>query len=246
MTQYHSLTKRLRLNSYLVALSIVLPLGVAQAQDAPVKLTFTRAGDSATVAKVFDPMIKAFEQVADPNVKIVSIPMGFDEANKRFPMMTATGTLPDVMLPPDSLSASLGQKGAFLQLDSKLSKEMTNDIPKSMWAAPCASENGVTFGVPANAGALVLWYNADLFKKAGLDPSKPPNTWDEFVAYAKAIKEKTGVKGALGLNGFARNDIDDCSPRPSQVTRGAWYWDPKTKSVKVNKTTAGTSISFVR
>jgi multiple sugar transport system substrate-binding protein len=229
--------------SCLAALAIALPLRVAQAEE--ITLTFSRAGDSATVAKVFDPMIKAFEE-ANPNVKIKSIPMGFDEANKRYPTMVATGTLPDVTLPPDSLSASLGQKGAFLVLDGKLNKEMVADIPKSMWTAPCASADGKTFGVPANAGALVLWYNANLFKKAGLDPDKPPKTWDEFVTYAKAIKEKTDVKGALGLNGFARNDIDDMfAATLASRSGGQWYWSDKTKSVRVDKAVAE-DLDFLR
>jgi ABC-type glycerol-3-phosphate transport system substrate-binding protein len=33
----------------------------------------------------------------------------------------------------------------------------------------------------------VLWYRKDLFKAAGLDPSKPPATWDELIADAKAL-----------------------------------------------------------
>lgn len=245
MLPRHSLGARLLLTSCLTVLGFGLPFGTAQAQNAPITLTFSRAGDSATVSKVFDPMIKAFED-ANPNVKVKSIPMGFDEANKRFPTMTATGTLPDVTLPPDSLSASLGQKGAFLQLDGKLTKTMVDDIPKDMWTAPCASDNGVTFGVPANAGALVLWYSVELFQKAGLDPAKPPKTWEEFVTYAKAIKEKTDVKGALGLNGFARNDIDDMfAATLASRSGGQWYWDSKTKSVKVNDATAE-NLDFLR
>lgn len=228
----------------LAALAIALPLDGLRAQT-PVTLTFSRAGDSATVAKVFDPMIKAFE-AANPNVTVKSIPMGFDEANKRFPTMVATGTLPDVTLPPDSLSATLGQKGAFLVLDGKLSKDMVADIPKTMWTAPCASAGGKTFGVPANAGSLVLWYNAELFTKAGLDPNKPPKTWDEFVTYAKAIKEKAGVKGALGLNGFARNDIDDMfAATLASRSGGQWYWDDKKNGIRVDKAVAE-SLDFLR
>ena len=33
----------------------------------------------------------------------------------------------------------------------------------------------------------VLWYRKDLFKAAGLDPSKPPATRDELIADAKAL-----------------------------------------------------------
>ncbi|MCG4579501.1 ABC transporter substrate-binding protein [Clostridium cochlearium] len=34
-----------------------------------------------------------------------------------------------------------------------------------------------------------IW-NKDLFKKAGLDPNKPPQNWEEVIAYSKIIKDK--------------------------------------------------------
>jgi len=40
-----------------------------------------------------------------------------------------------------------------------------------------------------------LHYNRDLFTKAGLDPDKPPTTWDEVRTDAKAIADKTGQAG---------------------------------------------------
>jgi multiple sugar transport system substrate-binding protein len=241
MKSHHKL--RERFHFFAAVLALVAPAVAAHAQE-KVTLTFTRAGDSATVSKIFDPMVAAFEKT-HPNITIKSIPMGFDEANKRFPTMAATGTLPDVMLPPDSLSASLGLKGAFLDLEGKLSEDLVKDTPPSMWNAPCATADGKRIGLPANAGGLVLWYNADIFKKAGLDPDNPPKTWDEFVAAAKAIKEKTDVKGALGLNGFARNDIDDMfAAVTASRSDGQWYWNNDTKSVRVSEASAE-ALDFV-
>jgi sn-glycerol 3-phosphate transport system substrate-binding protein len=40
----------------------------------------------------------------------------------------------------------------------------------------------------------VLWYNQDVFEKAGLDPAKPPATWPELVAAAETIKAKNVTK----------------------------------------------------
>ncbi len=42
---------------------------------------------------------------------------------------------------------------------------------------------------------MSLTYNRTLFTAAGLDPDKPPTTWDEVRADAKAIAQKTGVAG---------------------------------------------------
>jgi len=225
------------------ALTWAIPTVPANSQE-KVTLTFVRAGDSATVARVFEPILKAFEK-ENPNVTIKNIPMGFDEANRRFPLMAATGQLPDVMLPPDSLSATLGVNGAFLNLEKKISDDLEKDIPKGMWGFPCASGKGQRFGVPANAGALVLWYNVNVFKAAGLDPDKPPRTWDEFVAAAKQIEDKTDADG-LGLNGFARNDIMDMfGAMVASRHNGEWYWNDEKDAVKVNAANAE-ALDFLR
>jgi ABC-type glycerol-3-phosphate transport system substrate-binding protein len=49
--------------------------------------------------------------------------------------------------------------------------------------------------VPITAYGMSLTYNRTLFKAAGLDPDKPPTTWDEVKADAKIIASKTGVAG---------------------------------------------------
>lgn len=37
------------------------------------------------------------------------------------------------------------------------------------------------YGVPIDVNVMMLYYNKDLFKQAGLDPEKPPKTWEEFI-----------------------------------------------------------------
>ncbi len=41
--------------------------------------------------------------------------------------------------------------------------------------------------MPFNSSTPVLWYNVDAFKKAGLDPDKPPKTWPEVAEYSKKL-----------------------------------------------------------
>jgi len=41
--------------------------------------------------------------------------------------------------------------------------------------------------MPFNSSTPVLYYNKDAFKKAGLDPDKPPKTWPEVAEYAKKL-----------------------------------------------------------
>lgn len=55
--------------------------------------------------------------------------------------------------------------------------------------------NGKLVGMPYSVSVPVLYYNADMFKAAGLDPENPPKTWAEVRKVAKIIKEKTGNYG---------------------------------------------------
>jgi len=62
--------------------------------------------------------------------------------------------------------------------------------------------NGKTYGLAYTFSTPVLFYNADLFRKAGLDPEAPPKTWAEVKQASLAIKAKTGKSGlATGILG---------------------------------------------
>ncbi|MCL6575152.1 ABC transporter substrate-binding protein [Kyrpidia sp.] len=52
---------------------------------------------------------------------------------------------------------------------------------------------GKVEGIPYSISNPVIYYNADLFKKAGLDPANPPKTWDEVRTMGKTVKDKTGA-----------------------------------------------------
>jgi sn-glycerol 3-phosphate transport system substrate-binding protein len=48
---------------------------------------------------------------------------------------------------------------------------------------------GRLVSMPFNSSTTVFFYNKDLFKKAGLDPNKPPKTWDDVEADAVKLKD---------------------------------------------------------
>ncbi len=51
-----------------------------------------------------------------------------------------------------------------------------------------STTKGEMLSFPFNSSSTVLWYNKDAFKKAGLDPAKPPKTWPDVFDYAKKLK----------------------------------------------------------
>jgi len=49
------------------------------------------------------------------------------------------------------------------------------------------SREGKMLSMPFNSSTPILWYNVEAFKKAGLDPDKPPKTWPEVAEYSKKL-----------------------------------------------------------
>jgi multiple sugar transport system substrate-binding protein len=55
--------------------------------------------------------------------------------------------------------------------------------------------DGTGYGIPTNNETMAFIWNAKVFADAGLDPEKPPATWDDVVAYSKQIHDKLGIPG---------------------------------------------------
>ena len=56
------------------------------------------------------------------------------------------------------------------------------------------TRDGKMLSMPFNSSTPILYYNVEAFKKAGLDPDKPPKTWTEVADYARKLV-KVGYSG---------------------------------------------------
>ena len=59
--------------------------------------------------------------------------------------------------------------------------------------------DGKVYGLPIAASARAMYYNKDVFKKAGYDA--PPATWAEFKTAAEKIKASGGGVFPFGMQG---------------------------------------------
>lgn len=116
----------------------------------------------------------------------------------------ASGTPPDILhmnRPPE-----FGEAGMLTQLNDLIKKDKSfnqGDFFDGPWAR--CEFFGRVWGVPVICDDRGLWFNKALFKEAGLDPSKPPKTWDELEKAAVQLTRKTGSGydriGYIGLYG---------------------------------------------
>jgi sn-glycerol 3-phosphate transport system substrate-binding protein len=56
------------------------------------------------------------------------------------------------------------------------------------------TKDGKLYSMPYNSSTPILYYNKDAFKKAGLDPEKPPRTWQEVEAFSKKLLASGATK----------------------------------------------------
>jgi sn-glycerol 3-phosphate transport system substrate-binding protein len=79
--------------------------------------------------------------------------------------------------------------GAVLPI-YQLMKEQEIAVDWNDFIAPVVgyySKDGNLYSMPFNSSTPILYYNKDAFQKAGLDPSKPPQTWKQVEEYSKKL-----------------------------------------------------------
>ncbi|GAA2806250.1 extracellular solute-binding protein [Nonomuraea dietziae] len=140
-------------------------------------------------------VIGAFEKKY-PGTKVEWIDQPPDAYSEKVLNQAASGTLPDVTnLPPD-FARPLVMQDMLLdvaQVDPKLAEEY---VAGGLDAYKFRGFSG-TFGYPWYLNTDVNYWNSELMKKNGLDPAKPPATFDELVEQARIFKQKSGGKAYL-------------------------------------------------
>ncbi|MGV1941069.1 ABC transporter substrate-binding protein [Agrobacterium sp. 22-211-1] len=86
--------------------------------------------------------------------------------------------------------------------------------------------NGKNYVVPFNSSTPVLYFNKDIFARAGLPADTPLKTFEDISAAAKTINEKLGSQGISGIAApgqFARwglvmaNDSEMVDPKSGEI-----------------------------
>jgi sn-glycerol 3-phosphate transport system substrate-binding protein len=85
----------------------------------------------------------------------------------------------------------MGAKGAVKPVQDLMKEAGEAFDPNSYLPAITgyySTSKGEMLSFPFNSSSTVMWYNKDAFKKAGLDPAKPPVTWPDVFDAAKKLK----------------------------------------------------------
>lgn len=178
----------------------------------------------------------------NPNVKIEieSVPES-DYFQKLLPALAA-GSGPDTFQIPTGQVPAYAASGVIQQIDPRVAtaRQIENDF-----IAPAIKRlkyDGKYYGFPVDTQTIVLFYNPKLFKEAGLDPARPPQTWDELIKYAQAI-HKRDVKGVTTQMGVATGGYGPVLVS-LMIQNGAPLWDNKTQLPDFNSPQAIEALKF--
>ena len=83
---------------------------------------------------------------------------------------------------------------AIVAFDDVVSTNEEREWLNSFYPALMENGNadGKTWGVPFQRSTIVMYYNKDMFRAAGLDPEMPPTTWEEFISMGQKLTQKDG------------------------------------------------------
>ncbi|WP_284645166.1 ABC transporter substrate-binding protein [Paenibacillus silviterrae] len=173
----------------------------------PVEITFANwiSVEDGT-KEAYNQLIADFEK-KHPNIKVKSIGIPFAQFKDQVLVSSAGGNPPDVAMSNQNFTPAFAGAKLTASLKELLGAEITDDIVEG-------SKTGVTFdgkvmAMPWAPHPSALFWNKALFKKAGLDPEKPPQTWDEMIVYAKKIAALGKDDKGNPIYGIGENGASD-------------------------------------
>ena len=141
----------------------------------------TGGGLVGKVTKVIDDMVARFEK-ENSDIKVTAVYAGNYTDTMTKAMTAMKGGQPpqlSVLLSTDVFT--LMDENAIVPMDDLVADKAWF---KTFYPAFMANGQigGKTWSIPFQRSTIVLYWNKDAFKDAGLDPEKPPATWDEMAS----------------------------------------------------------------
>ncbi|TAJ87765.1 MAG: ABC transporter substrate-binding protein [Reyranella sp.] len=136
-------------------------------------------------------IVKAFAaKRPDIQVKLLAPTKAYEETASAVLRGAVTGSMPDIAFNGTNLMHLFVDRKLAVPLDGFVAKEA--DWEKQGYVPGMISTglvNGKLYGMPFALSTPILYFNADLLRKAGGDPALPPKTWPELLALARRVTD---------------------------------------------------------
>jgi multiple sugar transport system substrate-binding protein len=180
---------------------------------------------------------------ANPTIQVKGI--SGDLQTDEIAAAVAGGSPPDMAIMCDnSAIAGFAHDGVIQPLQPLLDQigaDMSDIIPSSLeWV----TYKDQLYGLPFAQDTWALYYDTDAFKEVGLDPAKPPTTFDELWADAKLLT-KYNADGSLARAGFIPDDPEKNLAYTSALF-GCQFYDAATQKITLNSPACVTWLDWFK
>lgn len=140
--------------------------------------------------KVYEAIVAEWNSTHDDQIELTLIPPA--EYIARVAAAAGGGQLPDLLDVDLIYMPDFINQGLLQPITDKV-----NAYPRKADLSPghvqvSTSDDGQIYGVPFYVDASSLFWNKDLYRKAGLDPEKGPTSWAEVADHAAKIRALGG------------------------------------------------------
>ncbi|WP_328730926.1 extracellular solute-binding protein [Streptomyces caniferus] len=185
------------------------------------QVTFQTWNLKANFKKYFEGIIADFEKkYPDAEVKWVDQPAeGYPE---KLSADAAGGTLPDVVNVSPDLAYPLAKAGLALDLE-KAAGTYRGEYLDGAWRSQRMPGLPGVYAFPWYLNTGPMFYNKALFTRAGLDPEKPPTTYDQLFDDALTMAHRSSRKTAMlagtpSIEDFGRYGVRLMNSQGTQFT----------------------------
>ncbi|GFZ80252.1 ABC transporter substrate-binding protein [Paenibacillus marchantiophytorum] len=146
-------------------------------------------------------MVKQYNEKNKGKIRVEAKYMPWAEYHTAIQAAATSNELPDVFVTPQNVDIrTVVANGWALPYDGLVSDNWKKQFAEGSFAEGVNVIDGKTYAWPVTGPTLstILYYNKDVLKNAGLDPEKPPKTWDELRSMSKTVTDK-GKGDVYGL-----------------------------------------------
>ncbi|MBP3427663.1 MAG: sugar ABC transporter substrate-binding protein [Clostridia bacterium] len=181
-----------KLLAVLMALLMVAAMTTAMAEGVTLKV----AGWDITTTPYYTAIKEGYE-AANPGVTIEWVDLASQDYNIKASTMLSGGDTTDLYCVKElSDMQNWAKEGLIVPMNEMIAADgYAMDKYAGMEACYVALTDGQQYALPFRADYWVMYYNKDLFDKAGVAYPTNDWTWDEYAAIAREVAEKTGAYG---------------------------------------------------
>lgn len=189
--------------SLLLILSVILTAcnvsSTTDEESDEVTITYWQYSFPAKVEEI-NRLIEKFEK-ENPNIKVEAQDFPREDFTQKVAAALNAGQGPDLINLYYGWLPQYVENGYLQEIPEsfKTTEEIDNYYTPMVQSSKV---NGKYYALPTAVRSLALFWNKELFEKAGLDPNNPPKTWEELIEYSKKITIRK-ENGQLEQEGFA-------------------------------------------